>query len=386
MDSLRIINVGLLEGKSNWNSWKYKISICLRGIPGALDVIEGNLVTPSMPSRSATADERAAYDVAVEKFNRADCSALTVLSTNMTEETLQKIMRLTKAREVWLELHKLFDGVSEDKIYNICMEFFSVKKDSEDDIATHVSKLKNLWSGLKQEMAKDVVNNSELPDLFLLCKILDTLPDNYFSFKSSWMLMSKYDRTIDNLTNQLCAYERALGNKVDESSGQEALVFDSSKNTSQTGNSTETKKKKKLICNYCKKPNHTIKICRKWIADGRPPKQNNKHDNNTNMVLLTVTSTVMSSECRTNDWYVDNGATSHVSNDRSSFRNFQPFLTTHSVTTANGEKIKAIGKGEMDVEAAVNGKWHKITLAGVWYVPEIQKNLFSVLAAQDKHL
>jgi hypothetical protein len=59
------------------------------------------------------------------------------------------------------------------------------------------------------------------------------------------------------------------------------------------------------------------------------------------------------------------------------------FSTTHSVTTANGEKIEAIGKGTVEIEAAVGGRWNKITLTDVWCVPSIQKNLFSVLAAQD---
>lgn len=388
MDSTRIVNVGLLEGKSNWSTWKYKIYICLRGVPGALNVIEGRLVAPLVLAEDATAQQKASYETAMDTFNKADSNALIVLTTNMTEETLKKIMRLTTSRDVWLELHKLFDGISEDKVYNTCLQFFSLKKHPVDDVTTHISKLKTLWSELKQEMAKDADQKPEMPDLFLICKILGTLPDEYFSFKSSWMLMSKGDRTVDNLTNQLCSYERALSTKEDGSSMQEALVMDSSKpSTHQQGASTDsTKKKKKFICNYCRKPNHTIKMCRKWIADGRPPKSS-KTKSDSNMILSSVTSTVVnteSSECN-NDWYVDNGATSHISNDCSCFRTFQPFSTAHSVTTANGEKIEAIGIGEVDVEAAIQGKWHKITLADVWCVPGIKRNLFSVLAAQDKH-
>lgn len=384
MDATRIINVGLLEGKSNWSTWKYKIYVCLRGIPGALDVIEGRLVEPSPVGDEANAEQKVSYEAAKENFRKADSNALIVLTTNMTEETLKKIMRFVKAREVWLELHKLFDGISEDKMYNTCLQFFGFKRNPADDVTTHISKLKTLWSDLKLEMAKDDKNNPELPDLFLICKILGTLPDEYFSFKSSWMLMSKSDRTVDNLTNQLCAYERALSTKT-ESSAQEALVVDSSKQFFH-GTSTYSTKKKKSFCNYCKKPNHTVKVCRKWIADGRPPKSS-KTEAKTNMILLTITSTILNAESSRfkDDWYVDNGATSHIANDRDSFRTFQPFSTEHSITTANGEKILATGIGEVDVEAAIQGKWHKITLTDVWCVPEVKKNLFSVLSAQDKH-
>lgn len=53
-------------------------------------------------------------------FLKADSNALIVLTTNMSEETLQKVMRLITSRDVWLELNKLFDGVSENKVYDLC--------------------------------------------------------------------------------------------------------------------------------------------------------------------------------------------------------------------------------------------------------------------------
>ncbi len=53
---------------------------------------------------------------------------------------------------------------------------------------------------------------------------------------------------------------------------------------------------------------------------------------------------------------------------------------TYERTMDNGDTAKAMGKGAVDIRAVVNGKWKKLTLGDVWYVPKIQKNLFSVLA------
>lgn len=134
-----------------------------------------------------------------------------------------------------------------------------------------------------------------------------------------------------------------------------------------------------------------IKKCRKWIADGKPQKPNKSeatdisNKSSTNMTLLTVTSVVMSSDCDNDGWYVDNGATSHVTNNSNFFETFEPFPTAHTIITANGDTVEAISKGAIDVEVAVAGKWYKLTLGDVWYVPRIQKNLFSLLAAQDKN-
>lgn len=119
-------------------------------------------------------------------------------------------MRFTTARDVWEELHRLYEGATINRAYELCMELFSYKKRPEDDISSHLSRLKNLWNSLLAEFAKDGPSGKELTELLLICKILDTLPEQYFSFKSSWLLVARSDRSIDNLTHQLCAFERAL--------------------------------------------------------------------------------------------------------------------------------------------------------------------------------
>lgn len=215
------VQIGLLEGKSNWVTWKYKIMILLRGISGAIDLLEGKLVKPKPLAQNESTDDKKKYTDSLLEYTKADTNTLLILTTNITEETLTKVMRFSTAYEVWLELHRLFDGNVEDKTYDLCSQFFTYKRDSGDDIATHMSKLKNIWNQLQMEISKEklaVSNlcNCDLPELLLICKILNTLPEEYFSFKSSWMLMPKAERSVDNLTNQLCAYEKALINKNEE--------------------------------------------------------------------------------------------------------------------------------------------------------------------------
>lgn len=89
------------------------------------------------------------------------------MSTNMFAETYEKICSLTSAREVWLKLHYLFDGVHEDKSYDLHMQFFGYKMNQTDDIATHIGKLKNIWKDLKVELDKTTIR---LCCLFILLK------------------------------------------------------------------------------------------------------------------------------------------------------------------------------------------------------------------------
>ena len=137
------VQIKQLEGKSNWLNWKGRVSILLRG-SDAIDVVEGRLERPVEPNVDADAAAVTAYQTAYSKYKKADCNAMTILSTNMSEETYEKVWSLTCAREVWLELHRLFDAVHEDRAYDLCMQFFGYKMTSSDDIASHVGKLKNI--------------------------------------------------------------------------------------------------------------------------------------------------------------------------------------------------------------------------------------------------
>lgn len=61
------------------------------------------------------------------------------------------------------------------------------------------------------------------------------------------------------------------------------------------------------------------------------------------------------------------------------FQSFEPFIASHVMTSANAESF-ALGKGTIEMEAVVNGKWvtYAILLMSGMYL--ILKTLLSVLA------
>jgi len=65
--------------------------------------------------------------------------------------------------------------------------------------------------------------------------------------------------------------------------------------------------------------------------------------------MMMVDSNVFVLDDDTDAWYVDNGATTHVTNRRDIFRTFET-LDHVEVKTANGESARAIGSGTVDVE------------------------------------
>ena len=286
-----------------------------------------------------------------------------------------------------LELHRLFYGVHEDRAYDLCMKFFSYKMTNGDDCASHIGKLKNIWKELSVELETE-----ENKNLLLMCRIVETLPREYFSFTSSWRLLSKAECAVDNLTDQLCSYERALAGKT-EPIKQEALHVLARASNSKTAPKSKNPKVNKpakqsasVICYYCKLPGHIVRQCEKWIADGKPPKPANPKTANT-VSLMAVHSDVFAVDkfVSADEWFVDNGATCHLTFRNDIFASFEKFSDAHTLQVANGSVIEAVGKGTVFLEATASGKQYRIELENVWYVPKLQRNLFSVLAAQDKH-
>lgn len=384
------VQIKQLEGKSNWLNWKGRVSILLRGTSDALDVVDGKLKKPDEPADGATEAQVTAYQTVYNKYQKADSSAMIIMSTNMSEDTYEKVRSLTCSREVWLELHRLFDGVHEDKAYDLCMQFFGYKMNQTDDIATHIGKLKNIWKDLKVELDKD-----ENKNLLLMCRIVETLPNEYFSFASSWRLLNKAERTVDNLTDQLCSYERALTSKT-EMVQHEALFAKSSSSKLQQKSKKQTKgsksaKQGNIICHYCKLGGHIVRKCEKWIADGKPPKPSKSQTDSSgsahSVSLLAVHSEALAADgsMPSDSWVVDNGATCHLTYRRDILSDFKQFSECKSLQVADGNRIEAVGTGAVRLKSVVGGQQHEIELNNVWYVPKLNRNLFSVLAAQDRN-
>ena len=168
--------------------------------------------------------------------------------------------------------------------------------------------------------------------------------------------------------------------RLDLESGGEALAVKVWKKVPTKGQGEKPRTSKDIRkCFLCKESGHLKKDCPKRLMS-RNGRDNTK---GTNMMLMVLNSidTVVDRE----NWYVDNGATSHVTMRKDLFQDFEYFGDSHTVTTADGNVINAIGKGSIHVVADVNGKYENINLRDVWYVPQISKNLFSVLSTQDRN-
>ena len=178
-------------------------------------------------------------------------------------------------------------------------------------------------------------------------------------------MMSASERDIDRLTTELCAFHRELLRVQNEQieTRQEALALHNDKRYVKKQVNRESK------CFYCKGKGHFIKNCQKWIRDGRPQNQKSTKSEEA-MTIGTIVSVTEGCDDDDSAWYVDNGATVHVTKDKSIFENFQSFNQCKEVKTAQGS-LQAVGAGTVSVEMMINRKWQEKILKDVWYIQNI---------------
>ena len=120
----------------------------LQGVKNAFEIIDGRLNMPDQPAVGAADEVINQFRSELEAFNKAEVAALQILTSHMSTEILVMVMRFRSAREMWLELERLFDGNSEDR-----MQFFaSIEMDQEMTI--HMSRLKTLFNDFNAEFRR----------------------------------------------------------------------------------------------------------------------------------------------------------------------------------------------------------------------------------------
>lgn len=121
-------------------------------------------------------------------------------------------------------------------------------------------------------------------------------------------------------------------------------------------------------CFKCNKPGHFMKDC--------PQRYKNKGTMQAkDKALLTALSIVV----KTDTWCIDSGATNHMCNNRNVFNDFVSICPIE-VNVANGEKLLAIGQGNIKVKLRDCVK----TISSVYFVPKLTANLLSVSAMTRK--
>ncbi|KMQ82973.1 zinc knuckle protein, partial [Lasius niger] len=248
---------------------------------------------------------------------------------------------------MWQKICTIYERDNEQQKCSLLQTFYTLSFDKGADIASYVSKLKNIATRLEALNAK--IDNDTIKS-----KILATLPASYKHFANAWESAAKKDLTSENLTARLIAEEmRNTKNLVEEKavtfkatikkchkchktghfardckmknqpSNKEVRCFKCNKMGHMAKSCNDKRSNGEKFCNICKKNNHTDKDCfyRK--------KKESKEDDTDKVSFLA--NKMESSET----WIVDSGSTSNMTNRRDCLKNFKEIKSAIGVAKIN---------------------------------------------------
>ncbi|UYV77663.1 hypothetical protein LAZ67_15001846 [Cordylochernes scorpioides] len=200
------------------------------------------------------------------KWESEDAISQLLFTTSVMPDVSQLIIPCSSAKDMWDKLLSVYEQSSGQRLDILYNQFFNFKKDPTDDISKHISKLGSLWNDMQNELTKQ--ENLKLPESMLMCRIINTLPDEYFDFKSVWESVSKEERSVDNLTQRLQLLEIRIQQRdecsASSSTAQMANAYENKQN--MKGKATKSNEKFQKTretreCYFCHRKGHLAKDC-----------------------------------------------------------------------------------------------------------------------------
>lgn len=258
------------------------------------------------------------------------------------------------AAEVWKALETAFQDNGLTRKVGILMNLFELKLVNFANVEEYVSEIMKTAQKLRNI-------NLKLDDDWVGMLMLAGLPSEYkpmiMGLESSGITI-----TADAIKAKLI---------------QEVQYSPSTKASESVMVASSSFKKKGVRCYNCGKFGHISRNCDK---DQTSKKEKDKQELTStgkfkDKSMLCCFSSRMDFK---NNWYLDSGATSHISSCKSSFKNYRPDDQGRFIIVANNNRMAIEGVGDISITLEHKNEKQNVTLKDVLYVPECCTNLLSM--------
>lgn len=345
----------------NYFNWKYRMEAFLIKEKVWNVLSENQVVLAENP----TAAQQTAYDQWIER----DSTARANIVLSIEDDQLVHIRGLTTSKAVWNALKTYHEKNTLVNKVSTLRRLCSMRLGESDDMAQHINSMSSLF-----HRCMDLGDN--LPEPYQVAILLSSLPPSYDSLVTALEVRPEGELTLGTVKSKL----------LDESTRRKEL-----NNSNESSNDTTVLKtmNKEIVCYFCKKRGHLKRDCvqyKEWKERKYGKNKNNNKNGKSNKgdklntVNKTESSDFLFSLCSQNsdDWIIDSGATSHVTNNKQLFDEFN--ATQSNVSVANGDKECVDGKGTCKIEMLnQSGIASTAVLTDVLYAPQINGNMISVI-------
>ena len=292
------------------------------------------------------------------------------------------------AREAWEKVLAVYETKLASNVLHLKKELYQCRMEdvtAKDAMQTHISRMRNLIDRLAS-VGTDITAEDAGVQLYL------SLPDTYSHISAALSLKPVDELTFDVVASVLLQEERRLQGLASATLSATAKAESALAATSlPAGNSNPLDKAPRPKCTFCNKKGHTDTVCYRKHGypvghplHGKEPNQGpHAHFAYSAMVVndslppTSSQSTRSNAAAATSEWLIDSGASQHICASADWFASYQP-VTGKSVVIANGQRIPAVGSGDIHVDVLLNGRVATGVFRDVLHAPAMAYNLLSV--------
>lgn len=345
----QINTIPMLSGM-NFKSWKESAEIVLGCMDLDLSLREDRPVaTPENPNEAK-----------IEKWDRSNHMCLMVIKRSIPEMIRGSIAESETAKGFLETVEKFFAKNDKVETSSVLSKLVSMSYKGKRNIREYILEMSNLASKLK-------ALKLELPEDLIVHLVLISLPPHFGQFKVSYNTQ-KEKWTLNELISHCVQEEERLKREKTESA--HLATNSQNKRKRAAANSSQNKKAKEqpagVKCFFCKKYGHMKNDCSKFAAwkvkKGK--------------FLTFVCSEINLVSAPMDSWWVDSGATTHIS------MSLQGCLWSRPPSDA--ERFIYVGDGNKVAVEAI-GTFRLLFKTGCYldlfetYVaPSIRRNLISI--------
>ena len=352
-----------LLGASNYEIWAIRMEAVLIK-DGFYEIMQGNAMDLSKPNEG---DGQAYTDYLHHQSRQRACAA-TIRLTLADGPTLMT-KAVTTGTQLWGDLRNLYQATGFSSDFLTCRELFNTTLlKCNNSVETYVSKVSKLTEELS---SRDLA----LPNRVIAAYVLGNLTSEY---EPTVAMLTQNIRTDDKPVD----LQHIYGYLLDESRRLKSKTVKSEvAMTSKAYQSHGRPKGNSLRCDHCKKTGHLKVSCWQLHPDKKPKRkigQNSKvyiDESDSEIAAVAMEFALSTREFYVpQTWYLDSGASSHVSAYKEVFESLEPCDIKLNWGSAGTISVKQRGTVKLEFTSTSR----KITLKDCLYVPEIGMNLLSL--------
>ena len=341
----------------NYHSWKFNMKMYLIG-KDLWEIVTGAEV---MDDDLSDAEKR--------KFKKRENQALAIICLGISTNLQIYVRSSETAQAAWENLEKHFQQKTLSKKIFYRRKLYSARMEKGQNMTEHINYIKTLSEHL--EAIDDRIAEKDLVIL-----LISSLPEEYNYLITALETIAEDHLTWDYVRDRLI--HESEKKKSDEAEKSDNALFVSNK--------------KSRKCHYCKIPGHFARDCYKKKNDLRKKEghvklaksevesivQTDKIDQSAEVALKS------SNHIKDANWWIDSGASQHMTPEKKSLDDYSPFETPLKVKLADDSILNSYGKGNVHLTVLNDDDKVNIVLKNVLFVPKLQNKLFSLPSITEK--